>query len=236
MKSRKKLVKKLLDIYRTDESVLGIIQIGSTAKGYNDEHSDVDLVLVVTEEKYAMQKKKLQKVIHTEQYDLKFTTADMLRNIKNSKTDEEHWDFQDSIVLLDKKNTLQEALREITRYDKSSRLERLKRYYLGYWDNTLNTLSCLEHNNRAGARIYAANAIQELTRLLFNLNERWAPKTQWAFKEINSLQRKPANVESQMQSILDEPTSEKLSQLWNQTAELLRKEKHTFVDHPEEML
>jgi predicted nucleotidyltransferase len=236
VKSRKKLVKKLLDTYRADESVLGIIQIGSTAKGYDDEHSDVDLVLVVTEEKYAMQKKKLQKVIHTEQYDLKFTTADMLRNIKSSKTDEEHWNFQDSIVLLDKTNTLQEALREITRYDNSSRLERLKRYYLGYWENTLNTLSCLEHNNLAGARIYAANAIQELTRLIFNLNERWAPKTQWVFKEINSLQRKPANLESQMQSILDEPTSEKLSQLWNQTAELLRKEKRTFVDHPEEIL
>lgn len=236
VESRKKLVEKLLDTYRTDEAVLGIIQVGSTVKGYDDEYSDVDLVLVVTEDKYAMLEKNFQKVIHTEEYDLKFTTTNMLRHIKSSKSDEDHWDFQDSIVLFDKTNTLEEALREITSYDTGSRLERLKRYYIGYWENTLNSLSCLEHNNRGAARIYAAIAIQELIRLLFNLNERWAPRTQWAFKEINLLHRKPANLESQIQSILEEPDSEKISELWNQTAELLRKERYTFVDHPEEIL
>ena len=236
MESRKKLVEKLLDTYRTDEAVFGIIQVGSTVKGYDDEFSDVDLVLVVTEEKYVMLEKNFQKIVHTEEYDLKFTTADMLRDIKNSKNDEDHWGFQDSIVLFDKTNTLEEALREITSYDTGSRLERLKRYYLGYWENTLNSLSCLEHNNRGAARIYAAIAIQELIRLLFNLNERWAPRTQWALKEISFLHRKPANLESQIQSILEEPDSEKISGLWNQTAELLRRERYTFVDHPEEIL
>jgi predicted nucleotidyltransferase len=236
VKSQKRLVRKLLDAHKTDKSVLGIIQTGSTAKGYDDENSDVDLVLVVSDEKYAMLEKISQKVIHTEEYDLKFTTADMLRDIRNSKNDEDHWDFQDSILLLDRTNSLEETLKDITSYDKSSRLERLERHYLGYWENTLNSLSCLEHNNHAGARIYAANAIQELTRLLFNLNERWAPRTQWAFKEIRSLHTKPVNLESQIQDILEKPTSEKLTQLWNQTAELLRREKYTFVNHPEEIL
>jgi len=236
VESRKKLVEKLLDTYRTDEAVLGIIQVGSTVKGYDDEYSDVDLVLVVTEDRYAMLEKNFQKTIHTEKYDLKFTTVDKLRDTKNSKSDEDHWDFQNSIVLFDKTNTLEEALKEITSYDTGSRLERLKRYYLGYWENTLNSLSCLEHNNRWAARIYAAIAIQELIRLLFNLNERWAPRTQWASKEISLLHRKPANLESQIQSILEQPGSEKISGLWNQTAELLRKERHSFVDHPEEIL
>lgn len=236
MESRKKLVEKLLDTYRTDEAVLGIIQVGSTVKGYDDEYSDVDFVLVVTEEKYVMLEKNFQKIVHTEEYDLRFTTVDMLRDTKNSKSDEDHWDFQNSIVLFDRTNTLEEALREITNYDTGSRLQRLKRYYRGYWENTLNSLSCLEHNNRGAARIYAAIAIQKLIRLLFNLNERWAPRTQWASKEISFLHRKPANLESQMQSILEEPDSEKISGLWNQTAELLRKERYTFVDHPEEIL
>jgi predicted nucleotidyltransferase len=236
VESKKKVVENLLGTYKTDEAVLGIIQVGSTAKGYDDEYSDVDLVLVVNEDKYAMLEKNFQKIIHTEEYDLRFTTVDMLRDTKNSKSDEDHWDFQNSIVLFDKTNTLEEALREITRYDTASRLERLKRYYLGYWENTLNSLSCLEHNNRGAARIYVAIAIQELTRLLFNLNERWAPRTQWALKEISFLHRKPANLESQIQSILEEPDSEKISGLWNQTVELLRKEGYTFVDRPEEIL
>jgi len=234
--SKKKLVEKLLDTYETDEAVLGIIQVGSTAKGYDDEHSDVDLVLVVDEGRYAMLEKNFQKIIHTEEYDLRFTTVDMLLDAKNSKSDEDHWDFQNSIVLFDRTDTLEEALTEITKYDTASRLDRLKRYYLGYWQNTLNSLSCLEHNNREAARIYVALAIRELTRLLFNLNERWAPRTQWALKEISVLQRKPANLESQIRSVLEEPDSYKISELWNQTAELLRNEGYTFVDRPEEIL
>jgi predicted nucleotidyltransferase len=236
VESRKKLIEKLLDTYTADETVLGIIQIGSIVKCYDDEYSDVDLVLVVTEDKYATLEKNFQKTVHTEEYDLKFTTVDMLRDVKNSKSDEDHWDFQKAIVLLDKTNSLEEELREIVSYDTGSRLERLKRYYLGYWENTLNSLSCLEHNNRATARIYAAIAIQELIRLLFNLNRKWAPRTQWAFKEISFLHGKPANLESQIQSILEEPDSEEISELWNQTAELLKREKCTFVDHPEEIL
>jgi predicted nucleotidyltransferase len=236
VESRKELVEKLLDTYRTDEAVLGIVQVGSTVKGYDDEYSDVDLVLVVTEDKYAMLEKNFQKVIHAEEYDLKFTTVDMLLDIKNSKSDEDHWDFQKAIVLFDKTNSVEEALREIVSYDAGSRLERLKRYYRGYWENTLNSLNCLEHNNRGAARIYSAIAIQELIRLLFNLNGKWAPRTQWAFKEISFLHRKPANLEGQIQSILEEPDSERISELWNQTAELLRKERYTFVDHPEELL
>lgn len=160
----------------------------------------------------------------------------MLRNIKNSKSDEDHWDFQKAIVLFDRTNSLEEALQEVTNYDAGSRLERLKRFYLGYWENTLNSLSCLEHNNREAARIYAAIAIQELIRLLFNLNGKWAPRTQWVLKEIGFLDRKPANLEGQIQSILEEPDYEEISELWNQTAELLREERYTFVDHPEELL
>ena len=236
VESRKELVAKLLDTYRTDESVLGIVQIGSTVKGYDDEHSDVDLVLVVTEEKYAVLEKTFHKVIHAENYDLKFATINRLQDTRNSKSDEDHWGFQDSIVLFDKTNSLQDLVKGITSYDMASRPERLKRYYLGYWENTLNASSCLEHGNHWGARIYAAIAVQELIRLLFNLTERWAPRIQWAFKEIRFLHRKPTNLQSQIESILEEPNSEKLSRLWSQTAMLLRKERHTFVDHPEEIL
>lgn len=135
MESRKELVEKLLDTYRTDESVLGIVQIGSTVKGYDDEHSDVDLVLVVTEEKYAMLEKTFQKVIQAEDYDLKFTTINKLQDTRNSKSDEDHWGFQDSIVLFDKTNSLEDLVKGITSYDMASRPERLNRYYLGYWEN-----------------------------------------------------------------------------------------------------
>jgi predicted nucleotidyltransferase len=233
---RKGLIKKLLDEYRADELVLAVAQVGSTVKGYEDEHSDVDLEVVVTEDRYAVLVKSSQKIAHTEKYDLIFTTIGKLQQIKNSDKDEDHWNYQDSIVLFDRTHALQEILNEITRYDEASRTNRLKRYYCAYWENTLSSWSCLEHGNHMGARIYTALAVQELIRLLFNFNHLWAPRIQWVFKEIRSLQSKPEKLLTQLESILKRPETDKLSRLWNQTAELLRKEKYSWVDHPEELL
>jgi hypothetical protein len=85
-------------------------------------------------------------------------------------------------------------------------------------------------------RIYAALAVQELIRLLFNLNCQWSPRLQWAFRELPLLEKKPADLKAQVESILQNPDSDKLTKLWNDTASLLREESYTWVDHPEEIM
>jgi predicted nucleotidyltransferase len=236
MNSRKELIKRLTAKFGADEQVLAVVQVGSTAKGYDDEHSDVDLELVVTEDKYDELAKKSQKIIHTESHDLIFTTIDKLRQLKVSNMDEDHWNYQNANVLIDKTHILQKTLNEITRYNETTRPDRLKRYYRAYWENTLSAWSCLEHMNHLGARIYTALTVQELIRLLFNLNHLWSPKPQWALKEIHLLKTKPDKLQTLLESTLEQPETRKLARLWNQTTMLLRKEKHSWVDHPEELL
>lgn len=236
MQSRRELVNKLMEDYGTEKSVLGVIQVGSTAKGYDDELSDVDLEVIVTEERYAVLEKSFQKFEHTDRHDLIFTTVARLKNIINSERDEDHWNYEKSIVLLDRTGTVGKILEEITRYNRDSRIIRLKRYYLGYWNDTLSCFSCLKHKNDWGLRIYAALAIQELVRLLFNLNYQWSPRLQWAFRELRLLEKRPADLELQIESILENPDSDKLSRLWDDTASLLREENYTWVDHPEEIM
>jgi len=236
MSCRDELIKRLLQHHRKDESVLGIILVGSLAKGYGDEHSDVDLEVVVTEDRYDQLKKNAQRIIHTEEHDLIFTTIDRLQRVKESERDEDHWWYKDCPVLLDKTEKLAGILKEISKYDVSSRLERLKRYYLGYWETTLYSMRCLRHESSLSARIYAAIAMQELIRLLFNFNFQWAPKLQWAFKELPLLQGKPTNLETKIESILTKPDADKQSKLWNETAALLREEDYSWVDKPEEIL
>lgn len=193
MDLRKELIDRLLSEFGNDEKVLGIIQVGSTVKGYDDEHSDVDLEVVVTEGRYAELARDSQKIAHTKKYDLIFTTVTKLRQIKDSDKDEDHWNYQKSIVLLDKTRILQTVLNEITAYDEASRVDRLKRYYNAYWENTLSSWSCLEHGNRWGARIYTALAIQELIRLLFNFNHLWSPRLQWASRNFSYFRKSRRN-------------------------------------------
>jgi predicted nucleotidyltransferase len=233
---RKELITKLLNQYIVDEEVLGIILIGSLGKGYQDEHSDIDLEVVVTENHYNKFEKNAQRLIHTEEYDIVFTTIDKLQQVKESQKDVEHWRYKDCPILHDKTGKLAEILKEITRYNDDSRTERLKRYYLGYWENTLHSIGCLRHKNILSARIYTAIAIQELIQLLFNLNYLLGPKLQWAFKELPLLQKMPINFETQIESILVKPDADKQSKLWNETAQLLRQEKYEWVDHPKKIL
>ena len=236
MDKRKELINKLLRRFKVDKSVLGVILVGSLGKSYQDEYSDIDLEVVVTEEHYNELEKNAQRIIHTEKYDMVFTTIDRIQKVKESKRDEDHWWYKDCPILLDKTGKLEGILKEITKYDKSSRLARLKQYYLRYWENTLYSMGCFRHNNILSAKIYAAIAMQELIRLLFNFNYQWAPKLQWAFKELPLLQRKPINLKAKIESILVKPDADKQSKLWNETAKLLREEKYDWVDHPEKIL
>jgi predicted nucleotidyltransferase len=236
MMSRRKLIQKLMNELSVDEFVLAVVQVGSKAKGYDDKHSDVDLEVVVTEDRYAELAKNSQKIIHTDKYDLIYTTLDKLRQVRHSDNDEDHWNYVNSIVLLDKTGALQGILNGITAYDEASRVDRLKRYFRAYWENTLSSWSCLEHKNSWAARIYAAIAVQDLIRFLFNFNHLWAPRIQWAFKEIPLLSSKPLKLQTRLESISRRPETAKLSRLWNQTVELLRTEKYSWVDHPEELL
>ena len=233
MGSREELINKLLGDYYSDDSVLGVIQVGSTAKGYDDEASDVDFEVIVTEEKYALIEKSFQKFIHTDTYDLVFTTMDRLESLINSEIDEDHWKYKNSIIKLDRTGKLKDILGKITRYDKDSRAARLKRYYLGYWNHTLDSFSCPKHKNDWGVRIYSAFALQDLIRLLFNLNYQWSPRLLWASKEFHLLEKKPADLDLQIRGILENPDSDKLSKLWSDTAALLREEGFGWVDHPE---
>lgn len=233
--AREELIKSLLDRCKGDESVLGFILVGSLGKGYGDERSDVDLELVVTEDRYKEQKRRDQGIIRTEKHDLIFTTIDRLQRVKESERDEDHWSYRDCPVLFDRTGKLADIVKEIAEYDRILRLDKLKRYYLGYWENTLSSIGCLRRKNIMAARIYAAIAMQELIRLLFNLNYRWAPEIRWAFKELHQLERTPARLGTKIEMILSEPSSDNQSSLWDETAELLREEGLSWVDRPEEI-
>ena len=236
MESQEELLNKLLQDYCVEDSVLAAIQIGSIAKGYDDESSDVDLEVIVTEEKYAAIEKSFQKFIHTDRYDLIFMTIARLQNTANSERDEDHWNYQDAVVLLDKTGGIERILKDITRYDAGSRVARLKKHYLAYWNNTLGSFSCLKHKNEWGSKIYAALAIQELIRLLFNINYRWSPRLQWASKELPLLEKKPKDLEAQIRSILEKPDANNLGKLWNDTIGLLREENYSWINRPEEIM
>ena len=48
---REQTLDQLVDVIKKIKSVVGLIHVGSGARGYKDEYSDIDLVLVVDEQK-----------------------------------------------------------------------------------------------------------------------------------------------------------------------------------------
>ena len=51
------------------------------------------------------------------------TTINKLQKVKESEKDEDHWWYKDCPVLLDKTEKLAGILKQISKYDKTSRLE-----------------------------------------------------------------------------------------------------------------
>ena len=87
MNSNEKLLHSLINRYERDKNTIGIIMIGSQAKGYQNNHSDIDLEIVVTTDKFNEIKKEAQHYIHTEEYDLIFKSiAEIKEKINSDKT------------------------------------------------------------------------------------------------------------------------------------------------------
>jgi hypothetical protein len=174
--------------------------------------------------------------IHEEDYDLMFTTIDHLQELQNSYNDVDHWEYLNCEIIFDKTSGLEELISRISKYDEKSRVNRLQRYYLEYWENTLASIKCYKHKNLWGNKIHAALAMNALISLIFNINHKWAPKIQWVLKEISFLQNKPEEFEAKIEKILSESNPELQRELWKEVTDYLNKEDYSWVNNPDELI
>ncbi|MFX1515527.1 MAG: hypothetical protein ACFFC6_04400 [Promethearchaeota archaeon] len=75
-------------------------------------------------------------------------------------------------------------------------------------------------------RIHTTQAITAFLSLLYNINYQWAPRLKWTITELEILEKKPFGLIRKLNSIIEQPTEDKIIELWNDITNYLREEKY----------
>lgn len=179
-----------------DSRTLGVILSGSRGAGVEDEHSDYDVILVLTEEALAARKER-REALHVRELDpddagrklvdRSFTSLGQLAELA-AKPGWRTYAYSASQVLLDKTGEVKRALDAITAMpEEQARLD-VRAWCDAYLNAFYRAMKAARRGNELGARLHAAASVTYLVQALFRLERRWPPYLDYLGPPLDTLE------------------------------------------------
>lgn len=132
----KKAIKKLTESLKENERYLAAIITGSVAKGEERDDSDIDFILVVTDEEYEKRKRRNKIFFFDTQYcdypggyvDGKIVNLQFLRTVAERGSEPARDAFRDAWIAFSKIPELDELLKKIPIYQKDEKAEKIQSF------------------------------------------------------------------------------------------------------------
>lgn len=132
----KEAIERLSESLKQNENYLAVIITGSVAKGEERDDSDIDFILVVTNEEYEKRKKRNRFLYFDTQYcdysggyvDGKIVNLEFLKLVAERGTEPARDAFRDSWIAFSKIQELELILEKIPIYQKSEKVEKIQKF------------------------------------------------------------------------------------------------------------
>ena len=209
-------IRKLVDHFSKDETCLAVILGGSIAKGLEREDSDVDVMLVVTDDLYREKWERNELFYATAEFcdypggyiDGKIVNLDYVRAAAERGNEVTRAAFKGAFVVHSKIEGLEELVQGIPQYQAHEKGEKIQRFYAqfecAYW--------YLGESFRRDDRYLLSRSVSDLIlyggRLILAHNETLYPYHKFLMTELQRAPDKPANLMELVDALLDEPTAE----------------------------
>ena len=179
---------KALQEAKDNDHVVGFILTGSRGKGFENEHSDYDAIMVVKDEATKTLQDKYE-AAPPENMDLSvWSLTDFKQYADWENTDSSWWDRYDYAhvkILVDKTNgELEKIVREKGYIPPDKQKEFTDRWIDGYVNGVFRSVKCIRNGNQFGAHLEAVNSMLDLLTAVFAMNGRHRPFLSYAKKEI----------------------------------------------------
>jgi hypothetical protein len=181
--------------WQANPDVLGVLLVGSKSRGYNDELSDDDLEVLLTDEASARLMPAQCHELHFEGegasrkiiYDAQYTTLTDLQCKAHSPVDLDHWPYERAQALFDRDGHTSEAVKAAGNMDASFRRLRLQHATIEAWIAPRRAQKTFKRGFEAAGRMLVARSAKALTRILFALAWHWVPLDHWLELELRTL-------------------------------------------------
>ncbi len=207
-----KTIERLIDLFKDDSRYLALIVGGSLAKGRNLENSDVDLLLVASDEEYAR---------HVAEQDFwyfnqeicdypggyvegKIIDLQFLKDVAHHGSEPARAAFVGAFLVYSRLPSLQELLVQIPIYPEAEREEKMKHFYSQVrahnWymqDAERRHLHYLQVHATSEIVFFAARLLLAYNRILY-------PYHKWLMYEVERAPEKPENFLELAEKLLNE--------------------------------
>jgi predicted nucleotidyltransferase len=207
---------------KTREEILGIIVAGSVAHGFGEKTSDIDLMLVLSDEDYEKALKSGEIGYYETEatpyeggyVDGKFTSAAYIEKVAQCGTEPAKFAFRDAFLSFARIEGLEQLIANASRYPMEKKKENIERFHaqLEAWKWYYH--ESLKRNNLYLADVSLSNFILFAGRLILTHNEVLYPHYKWFLKVLDEVRDKPENLMLQIGRLRETKTKDSLDALY----------------------
>ncbi len=207
-------IERLTQAYQNDPRFEALIIVGSVVKGYARDDSDVDFMLVATDEEYANRVSTRDLLIYRTDLsnydggyvDGKVIRESFLKDVADCGNEPSRAAFLGAFLAFSRLPNLQSLLDRIPVYPENDRNRRIKTFYcLAFMGNWLMN-EATRYDNRYGITRAASQLSLFSSRLILAHNRVLFPYHKWMLKSVEKAADKPASFLEHMQDLLDKPS------------------------------
>ena len=215
-------IERLIDRFKDDAHTLALLIGGSLAKGYGDENSDVDFMLIVTDEDYA--RRQLDRALTYYATDLcdypggyvdgKSISVAFLEEVADRGSEPARSAFEKAVVVYSRLPQLNDLLHRITTYPEATHIEKVRSFYA----QVLAMQWYVGEAEKRGNPYLLLHTVSDLVlfggRLILAHNRRLYPYHKWFLRVLENAQDKPADLLASIHALNKNPITENIEVLY----------------------
>jgi hypothetical protein len=186
------------------------------AHGFALPTSDVDIMLIVTDEEFARREASGELLIYKPEWstyeggyvDAKVLPMQFLRDAAERGSEPTRWSFCDAFITYSTIPDLQETIDQIARYPIEDQQAKIRAFYGQLTVSWWFIGEALRHENLYLLTRAASGLVLYGSRLILAHNQRLYPYHKWLMKEIGRTPDKPADFDLLADTVLRSPTRE----------------------------
>lgn len=208
--------------FSSDPEVQALLLGGSLAHGFASPTSDVDVMIIVSDEVYADRLRtgrvhffSRELCSYPEGYvDGKYLSQGFLARVQAEGSEPARFAFQDAQILISHLAGLEHRLQTIARYPIAEKAERIGRFYAQLEAWFWYAGEALKSGNQYLLNLSASKLVLFGGRLLLAHNELLYPYHKWFLRVVEGAPEKPAGVREQIEALTASPSRETLDQFY----------------------
>jgi predicted nucleotidyltransferase len=219
----KKAIENFTEIIRNDPKFIGLIIGGSIVKDYERNDSDIDVILIATDEEYQKRKKRNKFGYFNDRacdfeggyIDGKIVNLDFLKTVAERGSEPAREAFKDAHIVYSKIPELEEILNKIPVYQKDEQSEKIKKFYsqfqVAYW----YCKEAIKMNNMYLLTRAISDLILYGGRLILAYNEVLYPYHKWFMRVLSEVRDKPEDLMVKISNVLEKKDLESINIFYN---------------------